>query len=259
MFKPELKYTHNGMPVISNEEIDALGERMVVDFDHTSLFRPHPIDIERFVDKYLKMPIEFMYLSHCGVYLGTTVFQTTDHLPVYIPKENCADYAHVEAGTVVIDGSLDREDQEHRLRFTLGHEGGHGVFHPSYFLNTIGSTDRDDTGIYVRCRSDFKVFGDGFGGFNNMTDAERVEQQANRFSAAVLMPRSAVKILLASKPYNRTEEWIVFAPRGYVVSFHFGKFKMFAALFANTLLLFIACYFLRFCKCAQVKMLFVPG
>lgn len=223
MFKPELKYTHSGMPVISNEEIDALGERMVVDFDHTSLFRPHPIDIERFVEKYLKMPIEFMYLSHCGVYLGTTVFQTTDHLPVYIPKENCADYAHVEAGTVVIDGSLDSEDQEHRLRFTLGHEGGHGVFHPSYFLNTIGSTDRDDTGIYVRCRSDFKVSGDGFGGFNNMTDAERVEQQANRFSAAVLMPRSAVKILLASKPYNRTEEWIVFAINQISDTFNVSK------------------------------------
>ena len=58
-----------------------------------------------------------------GVYLGTTVFQTTDYLPVYIPEDKCADYAHVEAGTVVIDGNLDSEDQEHRLRFTLGHEG----------------------------------------------------------------------------------------------------------------------------------------
>ena len=41
-----------------------------------------------------------------------------------------------------------------------------------------------------------------------MTDAERAEQQANRFSAAVLMPKSAVKILLAGKTYNRTEAWI---------------------------------------------------
>ncbi len=49
MFKPELKYSRSGMPVISNEDIDALGERMAVDFDHTSLFNPHPIDIERFI------------------------------------------------------------------------------------------------------------------------------------------------------------------------------------------------------------------
>lgn len=208
MFKPELKYTRSGMPVIFNEGIDALGERMAVDFDYTALLNPHPIDIERFVEKYLKMPIEFMYLSHCGVYLGTTVFQTTNYLPVYIPEDNCADYAHVEAGTVVIDGSLDKENQEHRLRFTLGHEGGHGVFHSSFFLNTIGSSDRDDTGIYVRCRSDFKVSRKDIGGFHSMTDAERAEQQANRFSAAVLMPKSAVKILLAGKTYNRTEAWI---------------------------------------------------
>ncbi|MCD7801905.1 MAG: ImmA/IrrE family metallo-endopeptidase [Clostridiales bacterium] len=211
MFKPELRYSRSGMPIISNEEIDALGERMAVDFDQTVLLNPHPIDIERFVEKYLKMPIEFMYLSHCGVYLGTTVFQTTDYLPVFIPEDKCADYAHVEAGTVVIDGTLDDESQEHRLRFTLGHEGGHGVFHPTYFLNTIGSCDRDDTGIYVRCRSDFKISRRDTTGFCSLTDAERAEQQANRFSAAVLMPRSAVRILLASRQNNRTDMWIVTA------------------------------------------------
>ncbi len=223
MFKPELKYSRSGMPVISNEDIDSLGEFMAVDFDHTSLFIPHPIDIERFVEKYLKMPIEFMHLSHCGVYLGTTVFQTTDYLPVYTPEDKCAYYAHVEAGTVVIDGSLDKEDQEHRLRFTIGHEGGHGVFHPSYFLNTIGSSERDDTGIYVRCRSDFKVSGKDFSGFRSLTDAERAEQQANRFSAAVLMPRSAVKILLAGRPYNRTEGWIVSAMEQISDTFNVSK------------------------------------
>ncbi len=40
MFKPELKYSRNGMPIISNEDIDTLGERMAVDFDHTSLLIP---------------------------------------------------------------------------------------------------------------------------------------------------------------------------------------------------------------------------
>lgn len=223
MFKPELKYSRNGIPVISNEDIDVLGERMVVDFDHASLFNPHPIDIERFVEKYLKMPIEFMYLSHCGVYLGTTVFQTTDYLPIYIPENKCADYAHVESGTVIIDGSLDEDNQEHRLRFTIGHEGGHGVFHSSYFLNTIGSSERDDTGIYVRCRSDFKASRRNFSGLHSLTDAERVEQQANRFSAAVLMPRSAVKILLAGKQYNRTKEWIVSAVEKISDTFNVSK------------------------------------
>lgn len=196
---------------------------MAVDFDHTSLSNPHPIDIERFVEKYLRMPIEFMYLSHCGVYLGTTVFQTTDYLPVYIPEDKCADYAHVEAGTVVIDGSLDKENQEHRLRFTIGHEGGHGVLHHSYFLNMMNSSERDSTGVYMRCRSDFRVLGKDFTDFRSLTDAERAEQQANRFSAAVLMPRSAVKLLLASKAQSRTETWIKSAVNQISDTFNVSK------------------------------------
>lgn len=65
-----------------------------------------------------------------------------------------------------------------------------GYFIPRTFL-IQSSSERDDTGIYVRCRSDFKVSGRDFSGFRSLTDAERAEQQANRFSAAVLMPRSA--------------------------------------------------------------------
>ena len=208
MFKPEFKYSSTGMPIISNADIDNLGERMVVDFDSSALFAPHPIDIERFVEKYLKMHIEFMFLSHCGVYLGTTVFQTTDYLPVYIPEEKRAEFAHVDANTIVIDGSLDSENQEHRFRFTLGHEGGHGVLHPSFFLSTIGSSERDDTGIYVRCRSDYKATQNSVTGYRFLTESERAEQQANRFSAAVLMPKSAVKILLAGLPYNKSSKWV---------------------------------------------------
>lgn len=211
------------MPILSNNEIDAIGERMAVDFDRTVLFDPHPLDIERFVERYLKMPIEFMYLSHCGVYMGTTVFQTTDRLPVYIPEENRAEYVHVDAGTVVIDGSLDAAEHEHCFRFTLGHEGGHGIFHPSYFLNTIGSTERDDTGIYVRCRSDFKASRKGLSGFRSLTDAERAEHQANRFSAAVLMPKSAVKLSLAAKPNNGSEQWILDAMNQISNTFNVSK------------------------------------
>lgn len=208
MFKPILNYSQSGMPIISNSEIDILGERMAVDFDNTILLDPHAIDIDRFVERYLKKTVDFMYLSHCGVYLGATVFQTTDSLPVYIPEENCADYAHVDAGTIIIDGTLDDESKEHRYRYTLGHEGGHSVLHTSYFLNTIGSKERDQTGLYIRCRADFRIGKNRYSSIRNLTDEERAEQQANRFSAAVLMPQSAMRILLARKPYNGKTEWI---------------------------------------------------
>ena len=104
------------------------------------------------------------------------------------------------------------------------------MFHPSYFLNMIGSNERDDTGIYVRCRSDFKESGGVFSGFRSLTDAERAEQQANRFSAAVLMPRSAVKILLAGRPYNHTEGWICSAMEQISDTFNVSKAAAFYRL-----------------------------
>lgn len=207
MYKPELKYKANGVPVVSNKELDQIGERMVIDFDPTMLLDPHPVDIDRFIEKYLGLHLDYMYLSHCGVYLGTMVFQTTNSLPVYIPEERRAEYAHVDAGTVIIDNSLDSDGQEHRYRFTAGHEGSHGILHPSYFLNSVGSERRDETGIYVRCRADFKACRQR-GLLLPMSDDERVEQQANRLSAAILMPQNSVKLLFARNPYNRKASWI---------------------------------------------------
>lgn len=210
MYKPELKYKANGVPIVSNKELDLIGERMVIDFDPSLLLNPHPVDIDRFIEKHLGLHLDYMYLSHCGVYLGTMVFQTTDHLPVYIPEENRAEYAHVDAGTVIIDSSLEMKEQEHRYRFTAGHEGSHGILHPSYFLNSIGSERRDETGIYVRCRADFRTCRQN-SLLLPMTDDERVEQQANRLSAAILMPQNSVKLLFARDPYNRKASWVISA------------------------------------------------
>lgn len=207
MYKPELKYKANGVPIVSNKELDQIGERMAIDFDPSLLLDPHPVDIDRFIEKYLGLHLDYMYLSHCGVYLGTMVFQKTDRLPVYIPEEHRAEYAHAEAGTVIIDSSLEVEGQEHRYRFTAGHEGSHGILHTSYFLNSIGSEQRDETGIYVRCRADFKTCRQN-GLLLPMSDDERVEQQANRLSAAILMPQNSVKLLFARDPYDRKESWV---------------------------------------------------
>lgn len=72
----------------------------------------------------------------------------------------------------------------------------------------------------MRCRSNFKVSRREFCGFRSLTDAE---QQANRFSAAVLMPRSAVKILLAERSYIRTEKWIASAMERVSDTFNVSK------------------------------------
>lgn len=210
MYQPKLNYNSNGIPVISNAELDDLGEKLVADYLYPKLLQPSEIDIDRFVLKYLHMKQDFQYLSHCGVYLGVTIFQATNSLPVYIPEKNCADYVSEEANTVVIDSSLGAPEAEHRYRFTMGHEGSHSILHPSYFLNTIGASERDATGIYVRCRSDFSTSSvNGLSRSYSLSDTMRVEQQANRLSSAILMPKSMTRLLLARKPYTGRERWLL--------------------------------------------------
>ena len=68
-----------------------------------ALRTPQEIDIDLFVQDYLGMEQDFQYLSHCGLYLGMTVFNETDKIPVYNPAKYCAEYISTKAKTVIID------------------------------------------------------------------------------------------------------------------------------------------------------------
>lgn len=119
--------------MLSRKEIDVIGQNIVGDFMPEALKSPQEIDIDLLAQDYLGMDQDFQYLSHCGVYLGMTVFNDTDKVPVYDPQNNCADYISAKAHTVIIDKTLLEENQEHRYRFTMGHEAGHEFLHKEYF------------------------------------------------------------------------------------------------------------------------------
>ena len=103
MYRPEIKRKRSGAPVLSRKEIDVIGQNIVGDFMPEALKSPQEIDIDLLAQDYLGMDQDFQYLSHCGVYLGMTVFNDTDKVPVYDPQNNCADYISAKAHTVIID------------------------------------------------------------------------------------------------------------------------------------------------------------
>ena len=139
MFRPEIKSKKSGAPVLSRKQIDIIGEELVREFNPSALVTPQEIDIDLFTQDYLGMDQDFAYLSHCGVYLGMTVFNDTDKIPVYAPVKKCAEYISASAHTVIVERTLLEDDkQEHRYRFTLGHEAGHDIFHPRYFKFDLG-------------------------------------------------------------------------------------------------------------------------
>ena len=84
MYRPVITRKKSGAPILSRKEIDVIGENLVGDFMPDALERPQEIDIDSFAQNYLGMDQDFQYLSHCGVYLGMTVFNDTDKVPVYV-------------------------------------------------------------------------------------------------------------------------------------------------------------------------------
>ncbi len=164
----------------------------------TLLKNPSPVDIDGFLENYLGTTPDYQLLSHNGIYLGMTVFNDTNCIPVYDLVNNRAEYISAKANTVIIDCRLLEENQEHRYRFTAGHEAGHVVFHTPYFaydpdqLSLFG----DSEPAMVRCRVDTTKAKNK--DFRLISDHDWMEWQANYFSGAILMPKSAV-IALANE------------------------------------------------------------
>ncbi len=91
----------------------------------------------------------------------------------------------MKAGTVIIDNSLLDERQEHRYRFTAGHEAAHGILHSGYFLRLAALNP--STEPLIQCRIDSTKVSSSFA---RRSDRGWMEWQANRLASAILMPRS---------------------------------------------------------------------
>ena len=196
MYRPVIARKKSGAPVLSRKEIDIIGENLVGDFMPDALENPQEIDIDSFAQNYLGMDQDFQYLSHCGVYLGMTVFNDTDKVPVYDPQRECADYISAKAHTVIIDKTLLAENQEHRYRFTMGHEASHEFLHKEYFAYdsdqmTIFDFMGEEPVPMVQCRIDTKKM--EAKSREIWTDRDWMEWQANALSSAILMPVSMVR------------------------------------------------------------------
>lgn len=205
MYKPEYRAKSNKLPVLSKPELDEIGERFVAEFCPQALTSPCAIDIDMFAQDYLGLQQDFQFLSHNGIYLGKMVFHDTDSVVVYNPAENVADYVSAAARTIIIDNGLLDEKQEHRYRFTMGHEAAHDILHAAYFdhafnpdqLSLFGATPVTPT---VQCRIDSSKQPARTA---NWTNNDWMEFQANRLSSAILMPTAAVRLIVnEEKPHH---------------------------------------------------------
>ncbi len=215
MYHPQISYTRRGIPVMSRAQMDVIAERFLEDFNPEYLKEPCEIDIEQFAMEYLGLRQDFQYLSKQGIYLGMIVFFDTDFVEVYDEEKDEAKYVSEKAGTIIIDRSLLEAGQEGRLRFTMGHEVAHSIFHRppkkdpyDESIELFYGAERGDsqTGMF-RCNLDDRDFVSEKD--EKWSDYQWKEWQADAFSSSILMPVSMVRRVAedCSMPLNHFAGW----------------------------------------------------
>ncbi len=192
MYIPKFKINSEKVPILKAKEIDAIAERFIAEYDPAMLNHATAINIESFIEFYLKLEMEYDDLSEDGNCLGMTVFNDTEHVPAFDRINRKERYISAKAGTVIIDNTLLEPGQEKRLRFTLGHEAGHWVFHKAFYGYDPGQMTLFDLDTaYVRCRSINSKY--LYENTYNWDSEKWMEWQADRFAAGLLMPEVTVR------------------------------------------------------------------
>lgn len=176
-------------PQMSRKEIEQVALGMIREYKPELLTEPQEVDVEDFTQNYLKAHHDFQHLSNNGIYLGMTVFDRSERVVVYDREQDRAEYITEEANTIIIDKQLLVKGEEHRYRFTFGHEAGHiALPHAQFFRRQ--AEERTAEQAAIACRDIGRSMDTGI---ENWSDEDWIEWQADIFASALLMPEPAVK------------------------------------------------------------------
>jgi hypothetical protein len=191
MIELDTSYSLSQIPYITNEALDEYATRVVADAQHEVMKEPTALDVDRFLEFYLGLNVEFKRLSYNSVILGMTAFNA-GIVHTIDESTNRITPILVEAGTVIIEPSLMNGRNLARRRFTYMHEGSHWLLHRKAFStgNPFGSAGKYDNqylaakeGRIDYCRAQ-----------TERNDLERMERQADFLAAALLMPLPTLRM-----------------------------------------------------------------
>jgi Zn-dependent peptidase ImmA (M78 family) len=183
-------YSFSQVPYITYGALDDYAEALVRDAMPERLTVPGAMDVEKFIEYYLGLSVEFRRICYDRQILGMTAF-----------NDGCIQVANeitgfpeplpVRAGTVVLDTSLSLKRNLPRLRFTVMHEGSHWLLHRKAF------SDENAFGNPGQFENQYLAAKEGRIDYSRSqkerTDIERIERQADFLASAVLMPRPALR------------------------------------------------------------------
>jgi len=191
MLELKTPYTFSGVPYLTNDCLEEYAEALVADFAPERLHTPGQLDVDKLIEFYLGLSVEFHRICYDRQVLGMTAFNDGT-IDVTNEVTGLPEPLPVKEGTIVIDTSLTAKRNVPRLRFTMVHEGaGHWLLHRKAFSadNPFGPA-----GIYENQYLAAKEGRMDYSRSNkDKTDVDRMERQADFFASAVLMPRPALR------------------------------------------------------------------
>lgn len=191
MIKPIMSVSP-GVPVFSKIDLEELGEAYVRDFQPSMFAGDEPFQAESFATSYLKLEVEYQWLSNNGCYLGVAILGDRQAVVLYNPETDRPFRREYPLGTVLLDASLQELSRDGAMRFTLLHESAHQVLHRAYYQSCPEAVACRSAVMNGEIRDPEKVW----------TDADWMEWQANYLASCLLMPLSAVRACIQENELN---------------------------------------------------------
>ena len=189
----DLRCDAKGVPVLKAKDIEEYAERILADCGVLKLdgsgIEFQPIPLEEIVENVFGIQVSSVDFADRAV-LGMTLFSNGNILVLSNGRE---EKMHFDYGTILIASDLiDDSGNEGRLRYTLGHELGHRIFHAHTYYDPKEQFDSlfDDSDMSanaIACNRDAICGID-----RNFADRNWIEWQADYFSSCILMPRKLV-------------------------------------------------------------------
>ncbi len=170
------RFNDDNVPIISDKQIEDLVNNQLLDYDPNYFDRPHPIDLEDFIEFYLCKNVFYYKLSNNENILGIT---TLNDGYINIFNDDESKPLPMKRGEICID--YDACKNEELFRFTLAHEAGHSVLHAGYNLRITHLEDFENTIKTSKKRL--------------ITSNDWIEHHANIYASCLLMPSCFVKTL----------------------------------------------------------------
>jgi len=191
MIELNTSYTLSQIPYLSYKSLDDYAEELVRDFAPDALQTPGELDVDRFVEFYLRLTVDYRRLCLDRKVLGITTFNRGT-VEVINEETGMPERLLVKAGTVIIDPSLLAKRNLPRLRFTMLHEGSHWLLHRKAFAedNPFGPAGKYENQFIAakEGRVDYSRSN------KENSDIERMERQADFLASAIIMNRPALRI-----------------------------------------------------------------